>query len=560
MLIKGFDGGNPSPGDAIIATFVWVGSATIDSVTDVKTTNPYTPIGNKYTLVESATSGGISMATYMATNVTVPTDGTVHAVRANLSQAVTDGGVSITSWTGVAPVFAQAAGAHSHAFGAGEAPTTAAPGPVDVGSGELIYAFTMANVSVGLDKPLAQGFTDIGDGSDANVRIDAMYRAPGSASTGVNPQWTWMFNSPGQPKTWLALQFVVKPATSGSNQPPTASFTSSCSALACNFTSTSSDPDGSIASYAWAFGDGGTANTPNASHSYAAAGSYTVTLTVTDNQGATNASSQIVTVSAANQAPTANFTSSCSGLTCSFTSTSSDPDGSIASYSWTFGDGATSTAQNPSRTYAAGGTYTVTLTVTDNQGAQSAPTSNSVTVTASNQAPTANFTFSCSGLTCNFTSTSSDPDGSIASYSWTFGDGATSTAQNPSRTYAAGGTYTVTLRVTDNQGAQSTTTSKTVTVTAPNSAPVVNAGSDETVVLGLLYTLSASFSDPDNGPWTYTIDWGDGSSSNGNRSTTGSISATHIYLGLLTTRTIRVTVTDSRGASGSDTKVVTLIL
>jgi len=286
-----------------------------------------------------------------------------------------------------------------------------------------------------------------------------------------------------------------------------------------------------------------------------------VTLRVTDNQGAqSTTTSKTVTVTAPNQAPTANFTSSCSGLTRSFTSTSSDPDGSIASYSWTFGDGATSTAQNPSRTYAAGGSYTVTLTVTDNQGAQSAPTSNSVTVTASNQAPTANFTSSCSGLTCSFTSTSSDPDGSIASYSWTFGDGATSTAQNPSRTYVAGGTYTVTLRVTDNQGAQSTTTSKTVTVTAPNSAPVVNAGSDETVVLGLLYTLSASFSDPDSGPWTYTIDWGDGSSSNGNRSITGSFSATHTYLGLLTTRTIRVTVTDSRGASGSDTKVITLIL
>jgi len=104
------------------------------------------------------------------------------------------------------------------------------------------------------------------------------------------------------------------------------------------------------------------------------------------------------------------------------------------------------------------------------------------------------------------------------------------------------------------------TTTFSVSCVTPNSPPVVNAGPDETVVLGLLYTLSASFSDPDNGPWTYTINWGDGSSSNGNRSTTGSFSLGHTYLGLLTTRTIRVTVTDSRGASGSDTKVITLIL
>lgn len=83
----------------------------------------------------------------------------------------------------------------------------------------------------------------------------------------------------------------------------------------------------------------------------------------------------------ANTPPTASFTSSCSGLTCTFTNTSTDPDGSVVSWSWNFGDGATSTAQNPSRTYAAAGTYTVVLTVTDNGGA-TGTTSQAVTVTA----------------------------------------------------------------------------------------------------------------------------------------------------------------------------------
>jgi len=204
----------------------------------------------------------------------------------------------------------------------------------------------------------------------------------------------------------------------------------------------------------------------------------------------------------------------------------------------------------------------VSLRVTDNQGAQSTLTSKSVTVTPPNQAPTANFTFSCSALTCSFTSTSSDPDGSIASYSWNFGDGATSTAQNPSHAYAAGGTYTVSLRVTDNQGAQSTTTSKAVTVTAPNSAPVVNAGPDNTALTGLLYSFTWSFSDANhNGPWSYTINWGDGSTSSGTVSSEGSFSSGHTYVILLPRSfTITVTVRDAAGASASDSKVVQVLL
>ncbi len=415
---------------------------------------------------------------------------------------------------------------------------------------------------------LTCSFTSTSSDPDGSIASYSWNFGDGATSTAQNPSHTYatggtysvtlrVTDNQGAQSTTASQSVTVTPP----NQPPTANFTFSCSALSCNFTSTSSDPDGSIASYSWTFGDGGTSTAQNPSHSYTAAGSYTVSLRVTDNQGAqSTTTSKTVTVTAPNQPPTANFTSSCSALSCNFTSTSSDPDGSIASYSWTFGDGGTSTAQNPSHSYTAAGSYTVSLRVTDNQGAQSTTTSKTVTVTAPNQPPTANFTSSCSGLTCSFTSTSSDPDGSIASYSWTFGDGATSTAQNPSHTYAAGGSYTVGLRVTDNQGAQSTTTSKTVTVTAPNSPPVVNAGADETVLLGVLYTLTASFSDPDNGPWNYTIDWGDGSTSSGSRSSAGSFSATHTYLGILTQRTIRVTVMDSLGASGSDTKVITLVL
>jgi PKD repeat protein len=93
-----------------------------------------------------------------------------------------------------------------------------------------------------------------------------------------------------------------------------------------------------------------------------------------------------------NQPPTASFTSTASGLTVTFTDTSTDADGSVVSWNWAFGDGATSTLRNPARTYSAGGTYTVTLTVRDDDGA-TASTSRSVTVTA----PPASITLSANG-------------------------------------------------------------------------------------------------------------------------------------------------------------------
>ena len=104
-------------------------------------------------------------------------------------------------------------------------------------------------------------------------------------------------------------------------------------------------------------------------------------LSVTDDAGATATLSQEVTVTSTNSAPTAGFTSSCNRLSCGFTDTSSDSDGTVVGWSWSFGDGTTSALQNPSRVYAAAGTYQVTLIVIDD-GVTSQQKTVPVTVTA----------------------------------------------------------------------------------------------------------------------------------------------------------------------------------
>ena len=157
------------------------------------------------------------------------------------------------------------------------------------------------------------------------------------------------------------------------SQPPTARIaTPSCSNLACSFDGNgSSTSNGSISRYSWDFGDSSTtATTAAPNHTYAAAGTYTVKLTVTDSNGKTGTASTTVTVKAAPKSPTASFTASCPSLTCSFdASGTGTPSGAaITKYAWTFGNGNTGTGVTTSQTYASAGSYSVTLTVTDANG------------------------------------------------------------------------------------------------------------------------------------------------------------------------------------------------
>jgi PKD repeat protein len=158
-------------------------------------------------------------------------------------------------------------------------------------------------------------------------------------------------------------------------------------------------------------------------------------------------------------------TSGVAPLGVSFTDTST---GGPTSWSWDFGDGSTSVQQNPSHTYSAAGTYSVTLSVSNGTGSATTTKANYVTASQSGPALTADFTGSpTSGvapLGVSFTDTST---GGPTSWSWDFGDGSTSVQQNPSHTYSAARTYSVTLSVSNGTGSATTTKANYVTVTAP---------------------------------------------------------------------------------------------
>ncbi|MBC7099501.1 PKD domain-containing protein [Candidatus Bipolaricaulota bacterium] len=203
----------------------------------------------------------------------------------------------------------------------------------------------------------------------------------------LNGVRTWLSgNVPSGNWAEASTSVTIQPQA---NQPPVARFTYSPANPLVNqwitFDATSSyDPDGSIVSYAWDFGDGATATGSRVTKRYTTAGTYTVTLTVTDNRGATGSASQTITVTAPNQPPVASFTFSPTnpdpGETVTFdASASTDPDGTIVSYAWDFGDGGTGSGVSVTHAYSAAGTYTVTLTVTDNLGA-TASTSKTIQV------------------------------------------------------------------------------------------------------------------------------------------------------------------------------------
>lgn len=273
---------------------------------------------------------------------------------------------------------------------------------------------------------------------------------------------------PGGPGTFTVNTFNTYAVTVGPEVVlPSAEFTTAgvCLGNDVSFTDASTLSQGTITNWDWDFGDNQTSTDQNPTHNYGSAGTYNVTLDITTNSGCVASITHPVTVS---PIPTADFTfnDGCVNVAVDFTDASSVSSGNIASYSWDFGNNSTSTQQNPSNTYSAANTYTVSLTLVSDSGCQ-ANVTHDVEISPN---PTVSFDASvaCEGNATNFTDNTSVSPGTINSWSWDFGDnGATSTQQNPIHIFSGPGTFTVLLTATTASGCSSTSSQPVMVNASP---------------------------------------------------------------------------------------------
>jgi gliding motility-associated-like protein len=226
-------------------------------------------------------------------------------------------------------------------------------------------------------------------------------------------------------------------------------FTAACANIPISFNNTT-NPLLPSNTYTWNFGDGGTSTVQSPIHTFTLGGTYTVTMIATNIAGCPDTVRQVVTVFIA---PVAAFTSSnvCVGAIGVFVDASTVSTGTITTWNWNFGDGGTSTTQNPYYTYTVAGTYSVTLSVVSSNGCPGTTTQ----VLTVNPKPKADFSMSANPVfadeTVQFTDLST-PTGSITAWNWLYGDGNGTNIQNPAYVYDNNGIYTVQLSIIDNGG------------------------------------------------------------------------------------------------------------
>jgi PKD repeat protein len=354
--------------------------------------------------------------------------------------------------------------------------------------------------------------------------------------------------------------------------PPVASFTftptTPTAGTIVTFTSTSYDPDGTIIGWRWSFGDGRIATGPTTTHVYTNNANYTVTLLVVDNGNLTATTSQQITV-VLDELPVANFTFApffpVARQNVTFNPGGSfDPDGIIVRYNWTFSDFTTIiTFNNISvfHAFANAGSYNIILTVTDSSNFVGFAFATISVGPMSDELPVASFTFTPTNATVGqfvmFNgSASSDPDGVIVFWQWSFGDG--QIFQNASGTtfhsYSFPGNYFVTLFVRDSGNQTSSTSTIIQIVPKPDIPPIAQftfSPISPRVGVTVFFDGSASH-DPDGFITSYTWSFGD------NASQFGGSFAQHTYF-TAGNYTVTLTVMDNAGLTGSASARITVL-
>ena len=318
----------------------------------------------------------------------------------------------------------------------------------------------------------------------------------GTPSTSTSSSPTVTYNTPGMYDVELVVSNAggSNMATQTSyiivNAQPTADFTTGVNGNIVSFTNNSTGGT----SYSWDFGDGNTSTDENPTHTYAMDGTYDVTLNVTNDCGTVMVMTSVVITTAPTVAFTTDITTGCAPLTVNFTDLSSS---NVDSWSWDLPGAtpSTSTDQNPTATYDTPGVYDVSLTATNASGNYTTTTMALIVVES---VPTAAFDPIPSGFLYSFTNNSTG----ATSYEWIFGDGNTSTDENPTHTYAMSGTYTVELISTNDCG--SDTTSVLINI---EPAPVAGFTADTTFGCAP-FTVQFTDQSLNASSWAWTFDGG----------------------------------------------------
>jgi gliding motility-associated-like protein len=412
--------------------------------------------------------------------------------------------------------------------------------------------FTDSSSAVG--STLAKWYWDFGDGSAPVVATNSN---PQSHSYALPKTYTVTLkveNATGCQSLVYSQTIVVHPLPV-----PAFTFGQGClpqAAIQFSNGSTISDGTQGSFSYAWRFGDGGTATVANPVHTYTSSGPFNTILTVTSAAGCIDSLTKAVNT--IRPQPIASFVTSaaevCLGASVQFTDNSSVIGGAITQWLWIFGDGTTATGQNPVKTFAVADTFQVKLVVYSADGCLSDTVRNTVIV---NPLPTALFTVSnplCETKDIIFTDASTANAGNLSTWSWDLGDGSTMTSSGPfTHAYNIAAMYDVSLQVTTTKGCVSAPFRLPVVV-HPQPKPGFSMPGNCLTDPFTQFTDTSSIADGTGNQFLYSWDFGDANATAANPNTSALQHPQHKYTAV-GPYNVTLTVTSGNGCTASRTQV-----